>query len=85
MALREQGRSFAAIARTLGFKRASDAREAFLRELRGRPDEERQHLVERELERLDKLEARIRARDADEPVKLETRLGALTAMRESLR
>jgi hypothetical protein len=85
MALREQGRSFASIAGTLGFKRAAEARAAFLRELRSRPDEERQHLVERELERLDKLEARIRARDADEPDKLQTRLGALAAMRESLR
>ncbi len=85
MTLREQSLSFAAIARTLGFKRAADAREAFLRELRSRPDEERQHLVERELERLDELEARIRTRDADEPDKLRTRLGALEAMRESLR
>src|SRR6516225_4096527 len=72
MALREQGRSFAAIARTLGLKRAADAREAFLRELRSRPDEERQLLVQHELERLDKLEARVRARDAEEPDKLQT-------------
>lgn len=85
MALREQGRSFAAIARTLGFKRAGDARQAFLRELRSRPDEERQGLVAHELDRLDKLEARIRTRDAEEPDKLQTRLGALAAMRESLR
>ncbi len=83
--MREQGRSFAAIAGSLGLKRASDAREAFLRELRNRPDEERPSLVERELERLDKLEARIRARDAQEPDKLRTRLGALAAMREALR
>lgn len=85
MALREQGRSFAAIARTLELKRAADARVAFMRELRSRPDDERNGLVERELERLDKLEARIRARDAEEPDKLQTRLGALAAMRESLR
>jgi hypothetical protein len=84
MALREQGRSFAAIAGILGLKRAADAREAFLRELRNQPDEERQHLVERELGRLEQLEARIRSRDADEPDKLKTRLGALAAMRESL-
>jgi hypothetical protein len=83
--LREQGRSFADIARTLGFKRAADARAAFLRQLRSRDDEERQGLVERELERLDKLEARIRTRDATEPGKLETRLGALAAMRADLR
>ena len=85
MALREQGRSFAAIARTLGLKRAADAREAFLRELRSRPEGERQHLLARELERLDELEARIRARDTDEPDKLQTRLRALAAMRDSLR
>lgn len=82
--LREQGQTFAAIARTVGLKRAADAREAFLRELRSRPDDERQGLVGRELERLDKLEARIRSRDADKPDKLQTRLGALAAMRESL-
>lgn len=85
MALREQGRSFAAIARTLGLKRAADAREAFLRELRSRPEEERPQLVEREMERLDRLEARIRERDTDEPEKLQTRLTALAAMRQSLR
>ena len=83
--LREEGRSFAAIARTVGMKRASDAREAFLRELRSRPEEERQALVDRELGRLDKLEERIRSRDAEEPDKLQTRLGALAAMRASLR
>jgi hypothetical protein len=84
LVLREQGRSFAAIARTVGLKRAADAREAFLRELRSRPDEERQGLVERELQRLDKLEARVRVRDAEEPDKLQTRLDALAAMRASL-
>jgi hypothetical protein len=84
MAMREQGRTFASIARTIGLKRAVDAREAFLRELRSRPDEERQGLVQHELQRLDRLEARIRVRDADEPNKLETRLGAIAAMRESL-
>jgi hypothetical protein len=82
--LREEGRSFAAIARTVGLKRASDAREAFLRELRSRPEEERQVLVVSELERLDKLETRVRARDAEEPDKLQTRLAALASMRASL-
>jgi hypothetical protein len=82
--MREQGRSFAAIARNVGLKRPADARKAFLRELRSRSYEERQGLVERELERLDKLEAHVRARDADEPDKLEPRLSALAAMRASL-
>jgi hypothetical protein len=83
--MREQGSTFAAIAKTVGLKRAADAREAFLRDLRSRPEEERQVLVEHELARLDKLEARIRSRDAEQPDKLRTRLGALAAMRESLR
>jgi hypothetical protein len=82
--LREEGRSFAAIARTVGLKRASDAREAFLRELRSRPEEERQGLVVSELERVDKLETRVRVRDAEEPDKLQTRLAALASMRASL-
>ena len=82
--LREQGRSFAAIARTVGLKRATDARQAFLREMRTLPDEERAALIQRELQRLDNLEARIRSRDAEEPDKLETRLGALATMRASL-
>ncbi len=84
LALREQGHSFAVVARTVGLKRAADARQAFLRELRSLPEEERQPLVARELQRLDELETRIRARDAEQPDKLQTRLGALAAMRESL-
>ena len=85
LALREQDQSFASIARNLGLKRATDARQAFLRELRSRPAEERQELTDREMQRLDKLEVRIRARDVDEPDKLKTRLAALEAMRASLR
>lgn len=84
MTLREEGRSYAAIARTLGLKRAADAREAFLRDLRARPDDERRSIVEREQGRLDRLEARIRSRDVDEPDKLERRLSALAVMRQSL-
>jgi hypothetical protein len=84
LTLREEGRSFAAIARTVGLKRAADAREAFLRELRTRPDEERQAVVKHEVQRLDELEARIRARDAEEPDRLQTRLAALATMRANL-
>lgn len=84
LAMREQGRSFAGIARTTGMKRAADAREAFLRELRSRPEEERQGLVSRELDRLDKLEVRVRAHDTEEPDKLQTRLAALATMRANL-
>jgi hypothetical protein len=84
LALREQGRSYAAIARTLGLKRATDARAAFLRALRAAPEEERTLIAGRESQRLDQLEVRIRARDAATPDKLERRLEALAALRRGL-
>jgi len=84
LALREQGRSYAAIARTLGLKRATDARAAFLRALRAAPEDERTQIVRRESERLDQLEVRIRTRDAAAPDKLERRLEALAALRRGL-
>ena len=72
------------MARSLGFKRAVDAQAAFLRALRRREGEERHGLVERETARLVQLEARIRTRDAEEPEKMERRLGALAKLREQL-
>ncbi|HYA43990.1 MAG TPA: hypothetical protein VED59_00165 [Acidimicrobiales bacterium] len=84
LALREDGRSFAAIAQALGLKRATDARQAFIRGLRSRPEHERKLIVARELERLDVLEARVRTRDAQDPDKLKRRLVALAALREGL-
>lgn len=82
--LREQGHSYAAIARTLDLKRANDARNAFLRALRKQEGVELAASVARERQRLDVLEARIRDRDAAEPDKLERRLAALEAMRAGL-
>jgi aminoglycoside phosphotransferase len=82
--LRDSGRSYAAVARSLGFKRAVDARAAFLRALHQRQGEERTSLIQRESARLDKLETRIRTRDADDPEKMERRLVALAKMREGL-
>jgi hypothetical protein len=84
LGLREQGRSYAAIALALGFKRATDARQAFVRALRSHPDAERKQMVTRELQRLDELEGRIRTRDADAPEKLARRLAALAVLREGL-
>jgi len=84
LALREGGRSFAGIAQALGLKRATDARQAFLRGLRSRPEHERKLITARELERLDLLEARVRSRDAQDPEKLARRLVALAALREGL-
>ena len=84
MALREEGRSYAAVARSLGFRRSNDARQAFLRGMRGRPDSERRMIADRERQRLDELEQRIRTRDADDPAKLERRLTALEQLRLGL-
>ena len=84
LALREKGLSYAAVARHLELRRATDARAAFIRALHGRPDDERRSIVGREHIRLDELEARIRHRDATEPAKLERRLLALANLREGL-
>ena len=82
--LREKGLSYAAVARSLGLKRATDARSAFLRALRASPAETHAEIVVREHERLAALEARIRDRDREEPEKLERRLEALSKLREGL-
>lgn len=84
VALREQGQSYSAVARTLGIRRAVDAQAAFIRAMRRLPEQERKALYQRETERLDQLEARIRSRDAQDPAKLERHLVALVALRESM-
>jgi hypothetical protein len=68
----------------LSFKRSNDAHAAFIRAVRQRPDEEKAQLIGRENVRLDQLEARIRARDKDDPTRLERRLTALEILRKSL-
>ena len=55
-----------------------------MRALRSRPEPDRGQIVAREHERLDKLEARIRDRDAAVPDKLERRLTALATLRQGL-
>jgi len=82
--LREEGRSYAAVARSLNLKRSNDALAAFLRALHQRPDAERAELIVRERARLDQLEARIRDRDKNDPTRLDRRLGALEKLRSSL-
>jgi len=72
------------VARSLGLKRASDARASFLRALRSCADADRQQIVVHEHKRLDELEGRIRVRDAAEPEKLERRLAAVAKLREGL-
>jgi hypothetical protein len=84
LVLRESGKTFAAIATTVGFKRAREAHGAFLRALRKREGEDRTNLVQREAGRLDALEARIRTRDATDLERMERRLAAVAKMREML-
>ena len=84
MTLREEGHSYARVARSLGLKRANDARQAFLRALAKRDGADRDGLRRRELERLDELEVRMRQHDESEPDKLANRLAALDKLRQEL-
>ncbi len=84
VALRERGQSYSAVAAALGIKRAVNAQEAFVRAMRSLSDPDSKALRARELGRLDQLEARIRSRDANEPVKMARHLDALAALRDSM-
>jgi hypothetical protein len=85
LALREGGSSFSAIARRLELHRAVDAHQSFLRAVSTYAGNDRRHLVESEEERLDRLETRIRTRDAADPEKVKRRLTGVGKMREALR
>jgi len=60
--LRGKGRSFAAIAKLLGFENANAANVAFNRALRARPAAEQKLLRKQEQVRLDALAERVRTR-----------------------
>jgi len=81
---REKGHSFSAIARSLELSRTKDAVAAFHRALRSRSDDERGPAVQRERDRLDGLETRIRTRDEADPEKRDRRLAALELLRNQL-
>jgi hypothetical protein len=85
LTLRESGKSYSAIARTLGLERATDAHTSFVRALGTREDGERLQLIKNEETRLDELEQRIRQRDAADVPKLERRLLGLEKFREAIR
>jgi hypothetical protein len=84
LALRETGQSYSAVARSLELKRSMDAHAACMRALRSLPASERVAPSRRESGRLDTLEARIRARDVGDPLKLARRLEALGVLRQAL-
>jgi hypothetical protein len=84
LTLRESGKSFSAIARTLGLDRATDAHRSYVRALGAREGDERRQLVKNEEARLDQLEQRIRERDAKDVPKLERRLEGVQRLREAI-
>ncbi|MDA8301542.1 MAG: hypothetical protein M0005_08335 [Actinomycetota bacterium] len=70
LALREQGRSYATIARALGLEGAIQANTAFMKALRRLPSAEQESLRRHEMARLDALGERLRQRsDLDEAEK----------------
>lgn len=85
LALRESGKSYSAIARTLGMDRATEAHTSFVRALGTREGDEKRQLVKNEEARLDSLEQRIRERDAADVTKLERRLLGVQKLREAIK
>ena len=84
LTLRESGKSFSAIARTLGIDRATEAHRSYLRALSTREGDELKQLIKNEDARLDQLEERIRTRDAADVPKLERRLLGVQKLREAI-
>ncbi len=84
VSLRETGKSYTSVAKTLGIARGSEAHAAFLRAFRARPEKERLAMAKRENHRLDLLEKRVRSHDVGQPDTLKRRLAALEKFRQSL-
>jgi hypothetical protein len=84
LALRERGRSFASIARALGFEGASPANAAFNRALRRLPQAEQESLRGHEMARLDALGERLRKRQDLDEVEMARRVRSLDRLRKRL-
>jgi hypothetical protein len=84
LALRESGSSYSAIARQLELGRATDAHQSFVRAVGARDGDERRRLIKNEEARLDRLELRIRDRDAADASKIERRLLGVDKLREAI-
>jgi hypothetical protein len=82
--LREKKRSFAAIARIIGYERASEAPVAFNRALRRRPPREQEALRKAELIRLDALAQRVRENKELTAADAARRLKAVERLRTRL-
>lgn len=84
LVLREQGRSFANIARALGFEGATTANVAFNRALRRLPASEQESLRGREMARLDALGERLRQRQDLDEAEMARRARTLDRLRKKL-
>jgi hypothetical protein len=82
--LRDEGRSFAGIARELDFAGALDANAAFNRALRRRPANEQAALRSREMARLDALGERLRKREDVSEEELARQLRGVKRLRKTL-
>jgi hypothetical protein len=84
LVLRDQGRKFIDIAKTLGLDDAHAAHAAFNRGLRLRPRTERGRLRSREAARLDALTSRLRGRTDLSVEEVVRRLNGLKRQRKAL-
>jgi len=82
--LREEGRTFAGIARELGLEGTVGANAAFNRALRRRPPTEQESLRSHELARLDVLAERVRQRDDLDEAEVARRMRSLDRLRKTL-
>jgi hypothetical protein len=84
--LRQDGKSWVAIADLLGYERgAYEAFRAFKRAIRRRPPEEQRNLRQQELGRLISMEEGFRADPRLSPEELARCLGAISALRATLK
>ena len=84
LALREQGRSFASIARELGLDGSLQASAAFNRALRRLSAAEQESTRSREVARLDALGERLRQRDDLDETEVARRMRSLDRLRKAL-
>ena len=84
LVLREQGRSFAGIARALGIDGSTQANAAFNRALRRLPTAEQASVRSHEMARLDALGDRVRQRTDLDEVELARRMRSLERLRKRL-
>jgi hypothetical protein len=84
LALREEGRSFAGIARTLGLDNSTQANAAFNRALRRLPASEQESVRVHEMARLDALGERVRQRNDLDEVEMARRMRSLDRLRKTL-